>query len=154
VAEPRRRPALDEKKKGLVLGILSVGCSRRAAARLVGCSPDTIRRTALRDPAFAESIAKAESESEVLCLKNVKEAGKEKKYWRAAAWVLERRYSEDYAARKPGTITVSQVIDLLKQVSDILMDASMAPEVRQRIRRQISALGRTFCLVSGMESEP
>ena len=154
MAEPRRRPALDENKKGQVLGILSVGCSRRAAARLVGCSPDTIRRTALRDPDFAAAIGEAESKLEANCLGNIRKAGKKEQYWRASAWVLERRYPEDYAARKPGTITVPQVLDLLKQVSDLLMDESMPPEVRQRIRRQVNALGRSFCLVSGMESTP
>lgn len=154
MAQPGRRSALDETKKGQIVGILSVGCSRRAAARLVGCSPETIRRTALRDAEFAAAIAKAESQSEVLCLKNVQEAGKDKKYWRAAAWVLERRYSDDYASRRPGTITVAQLLDLLKQITDLLMDEALAIEVRQRFRRKINALGRSFSLLGGLEEQP
>ena len=152
MAEPRR-PALDDEKKKIVIRILRKGHSRRRAAEFVGCSPTTIRRAALRDPAFAESIAKAESESEILCLNSVKEAGMEKRYWRAAAWLLERRYPEDYAARPPATVPMSQLPDLVQEIADLLMDETMDLEVRKRIRRRVTALGRSMCVAAGAESE-
>jgi len=154
MAAPRRRPVLDEVKQREILAILSQGCSRRRAAQYVGCSPTTIRRTALRDPHFGSALARAESQSEISCLTNVRKAGKKEQYWRAAAWVLERRYPEEYALRKPGTVTVQQLIDVLKQVADILMDETKDPKVRQRIRRRVHALGQGFCAVAGVELEP
>ena len=153
MAEPGRRPALDEVKKSIVIRILRKGHSRRRAAEFVGCSPATIRRAALRDAAFSESIAKAESESELLCLNSVKEAGMEKRYWRAAAWVLERRYPEDYAARQPGTVPISQLPELMQEIADLLMDETMDLAVRQRIRRRVTALGRSLGAAAGTESE-
>lgn len=77
----------------------------------------------------------------------------EKRYWRAAAWLLERRYPEDYAARQPGTVPVSQIPDLVQEVADLLMDETMELEVRQRIRRRVTALGRSLCVVAGAEIE-
>ena len=51
--EPQQgRPAvLDPTKRQRIAALLAVGCSRRVAARYVGCSPSTITRTAARDPA-------------------------------------------------------------------------------------------------------
>lgn len=154
MAEPGRRPVLDEVKKKEILAILAQGCSRRRAAQYVGCSPSTIRRTALRDTAFAEAVARAESQSEITCLTNVRKAGKKEQYWRAAAWVLERRYPEEYALRKPGTVTVEQMLDVLKQIADILTDETEDPKVRQRIRRRVNAVGRGLCAVAGVEINP
>lgn len=154
MAEPGRRPVLDEVKKKEIVAILSQGCSRRRAAEYVGCSHRTIRNTALRDPQFAEALARAEAQSEISCLTNVRKAAKKEQYWRAAAWVLERRYPEDYALRRPGTVTVEQMIDVLKQVADILMDETEDSRVRQRIRRRVHALGRGLCAVAGMEFQP
>ena len=150
MAEPRRQ-ALDEEKKRIVIRILRQGHSRRRAAEFVGCSPSTIRRAALRDPAFTESIAKAESESELLCLNNIKQAGMEKRYWRAAAWVLERRYPEDYAARQPGTVPILQIPDLVEEIAELLMDETMDLELQKRIRRRVTALGRSMCVAAGTE---
>ena len=152
MGEPRR-PALDDEKKKIVVRILRKGHSRRRAAEFVGCSPSTIRRAALRDPAFSESIAKAESESELLCLNSIKEAGMEKRYWRAAAWLLERRYPEDYAARQPATVPMSQIPDLVQEVADLLMDESLDLEIQKRIRRRVTALGRSLCVIAGAETE-
>lgn len=154
MAEPRRRPVLDDVKKKEILAILTQGCSRRRAAQYVGCSPSTIRRTALRDAAFGEAMARAESQSEISCLTNVRKAAKKEQYWRAAAWVLERRYPEEYALRRPGTVTPEQMIDVLKQVADILMDETEDPRLRQRIRRRVNALGRGLVAASGVELDP
>jgi hypothetical protein len=101
---------LDEIKKREILAILTVGCSRRTAARYVGCAADTIVNTAQRDPAFAEQLARAEHNAEIGYIKNIQKAAKKEQYWRAAAWALERRNPEDFALRSPEVITVEQII--------------------------------------------
>jgi hypothetical protein len=145
---------LDETKKKEILAILVQGCTRRRAAQYVGCSHPTIRNTALRDPSFAAALARVESQSEISCLANVRKAGKKDQYWRAAAWVLERRYPDDYATRKPGTVTVQQMLDVLKQVADILMDETEDPKLRQRIRRRVHALAKGLSAVAGVGLDP
>ena len=52
-----RPPVLDEAKKREILAILTVGCSRRTAARYVGCTASTIQNTAERDAHFARKAA-------------------------------------------------------------------------------------------------
>src|SRR5438132_8482293 len=94
-----RPPVLDAAKKREIVAILSVGCSRVTAARYVGCHPDTIRKTALRDEKFAIQLRQAETTHEILHVKNINAAAKEGRYWRGAAWALERGYPQRYGLR-------------------------------------------------------
>ena len=62
--EPARKPVsrevLDQAKRGKVLALVSLGCSRRMAAAKVPCAHTTIGRTAARDQQFAAALAEAE----------------------------------------------------------------------------------------------
>jgi hypothetical protein len=60
--KPDPREVLDAGKRAKVLALLSLGCSRRMAARKVPCAHSTITRTARRDPHFAAELAAAESQ--------------------------------------------------------------------------------------------
>jgi len=73
-----------------VIAILSVGCTRQAAAEYVGCHVSTIWRTAERDPDFQLRLRQAQSSHEILHLRSINSAAVEPRYWRAAAWALER----------------------------------------------------------------
>ena len=66
---------------------------------------NTIQNTADRDPTFAEKLRQADYSTEIGLLKNIRNAAKKEQYWRAAAWVLERRFPERYARRGPDVIT-------------------------------------------------
>jgi hypothetical protein len=96
-----RPPTLDEKKRRKILAILANGSSRRVAARVVGCAHSTIARTAQRDPAFAAELDAAEHCAEIEALRLIRDAARNQRYWRAAAWLLERRNPSDFAARSP-----------------------------------------------------
>ena len=91
MAKRGRPPILDELKRREILAILTVGCRRRTAAKYVGCTVQTISNTAARDPDFAKQVRQAEQQAEIGALKEIREAGKEPRHWRAAAWLLERR---------------------------------------------------------------
>ena len=65
MAKCGRRSVLDEFKKREILAIVFVGCSRRTAARYVGCAVSTIANTAGRDPDFDEQLRKAEQQAEI-----------------------------------------------------------------------------------------
>lgn len=142
-SDPARR-GLDEFRKREILAILSVGCSRRTAARYVGCSPSTIRRTAERDPAFAESLHKAESKAQILFMKNIAAAARKEQYWRAAAWALERLNPEDYAARSPHSVTLEQIRTLVSEFARIIVEEVPLAAHRKRILRRLERLGREW----------
>jgi transposase-like protein len=125
---------LDAEKRRIVIAMLANGSSRRAAAATVGCAPSTITRAAVRDREFGRQIARAERNVEIQSLKQIREAGKLPRYWRAAAWMLERKNPDDFAARLPKTFTRVEVAAVLSNVCEMLVD-----EVPEEDRRRIQA---------------
>jgi len=110
------RYVLDQSKRGSIIALIANGSSRRVAARFVGCAPATITRMAARDPEFAEQLAHAEHKAEIKLLRSVQIAANDQKYWRAAAWLLERRNPEDFAARGARLFTAQQVSDMFTRL--------------------------------------
>jgi hypothetical protein len=135
-----QRFALDETKCQQILTLLKIGCSRRTAALFVGCSTATIRRTALRDPAFAAAINRAEGSVEALYLERIRNAARDPKYWRAAAWVLERRNPEDYALRQPDAITPGQLRLFLSQLIQVIVTEIPAASHRKHLIERLKEL--------------
>jgi hypothetical protein len=111
-----RRGVLDEEKKANVLLLIASGLSRREAAGYVQCAHTTIGRTAARDGDFATKLAQAEANSHVAAVSAIRGAMRDPKYWRAAAWMLERRSPEEYARRDPNSFTADQVMSLLARL--------------------------------------
>lgn len=140
MAKKGRRPALDDRKKGDIVAILSVGCSRKTAARYVGCSVRTIANTARRDPAFAEALAQAESRLEIKLMKNIGSAAEKAQYWRAAAWALERRNPDDYAPRPRNVVTWEQVRQLLDLLADVVVEEVPVARFRKNILKRFDSL--------------
>ena len=137
----RTRPfALDELKKREILAILAMGCSRRAAAKYVGCSPTTIANTAGRDPEFAAELESAESKAEIGYMKNIRKAANKEQYWRAAAWALERKYPEDYAPRGPDSIARSDVVELLIQLTQVIVEEVPVSKLRKKLVKRLNSL--------------
>ncbi len=111
---------LDQQKRDKIIALLSNGSSRRIAARYVGCAASTITRTAARDPAFAEQIAAAEQNAEVEALRYIRTAARKDRYWRAAAWLLERKNPDDFARRPANIITQDHLAQISTQIVGIL----------------------------------
>lgn len=117
---PRPLGVLDEEKRWKIIALLTNGSSRRMAAKYVRCASSTITRTAARDPAFAEQIAVAEQNAEIDALRAVRNAARNQRYWRAAAWLLERRNPDDFARRPPNVITGDQLVHVFAQLTETL----------------------------------
>jgi hypothetical protein len=135
-----RRPCLDNEKRREICAILAVGCTRTIAARYVGCHVKTIRNTARRDAEFARAIEQAETKHEIMHLTHINKAAGEGRFWRAAAWALERRYPDRYARRRPHTITIEQMSHALDQFAGVVFEEVTDPEHRQRILQPIEEL--------------
>jgi hypothetical protein len=108
--KPDPREALDAVKRATIVALVRLGASRRMAAGQVGCAHRTIARTAARNPRFAAELAAAESRADAKSLRLIDRATDQEKYWRAAAWVLERRNPEEFGQRKPKTYTPGHVL--------------------------------------------
>lgn len=128
-----RPPVLDEAKRREICAILAVGCSRRTAAFYVDCSVNTIRRTALRNAEFAAQLRRAESACEVAALTHLNKAVKDGRNWRAAAWLLERRYPDRFGPRKPRSVSPDQLTDVVNRFAEVLSREISNADERQRI---------------------
>ncbi len=138
---PGNRPfALDEGKKREIVAILSMGCSRRAAAKYVGCAPATIVNTARREPEFAAQLEQAESKAEIGLMKNIHKAAGREQYWRAAAWALEHKYPDQYALPRPDAIPRGEIIGVLTQLADLIMEEVTVAAIRKPLMKRLQSL--------------
>ena len=115
--------------------MLANGSSRRMAAYHVGCAPSTITRTAARDPEFGDEVAHAECNAETEALALIRKAARKDRYWRAAAWLLERKNPGDFALRKPDALTLDQIRSLLASLSTFLLQDLPEEKYDQMMRR-------------------
>ncbi|MGD9126619.1 MAG: hypothetical protein PVH19_04500 [Planctomycetia bacterium] len=135
---------LDKIQRQKVCAILALGCSRRVAARYVGCRFSLIRATMSRDESFRQEIERAEQISEIEYIQNIKEAAKKSQYWRAAAWALERCNPDDYAFHDPTTFTMDQIRQLLDQFIEIIVQEIPAATQRKRLLYGLKKLTTQF----------
>ena len=146
-----RKCILDEAKKRDILAIITVGCTRYTAARYVGCRPADIALEIRQDKDFARQVAKSEEAAEFYYMNQIKAAAKKEQYWRAAAWVLERRNPNRYAARGAHTITFNQLARLITQIAEIVGGEIKDADVRVNILKRLNTL--TTALVSEEHKE-
>jgi len=135
-----RPPVLDEIKKAEILAVLATGCNRQSAANYVGCDLKTIYNTALRDPQFEEKLVNRETSSEIAHLVNLKNAGKETRFWRASAWFLERLLPDRYAARTPDTFTVEQFSRLVSAIAQMMVEEVPVDRYRKKMLARLDKL--------------
>jgi hypothetical protein len=151
--EVGRPPVLDAAKKRDICAILAMGGTRVTAARFVCCHPDTIRNTALRDEEFAQALEQAESKHEVAQLAYINNAGKDHRFWRAAAWALEHRYPRRYGRGTGSLYTLEQVIHVLTQFAGVILDEISDRQQRQQILARLETLTAELHAVADGENE-
>lgn len=123
---------LKEGTREKILTLISLGFSRRSAAHYVCCAPSTISRLANRDADFAHRLATAEKNLEFEALRSLRAAARNPRYWRAAAWLLERKNHDDFAFSPPGCISIKDVDAFYQHLSDMLCS-----ELPARMRKSI-----------------
>ena len=121
---------LNQSQQREILAILSVGCSRKTAARYAGCPVVAISRHAKANPDFAGKLRRAEQNLEIESMKTVFNAAKQDKYWRASAWALERKDPESFQKLKPDAIPAAYLNDILDKIIELILEEF--PNARQR----------------------
>lgn len=66
--------------------------------------------------------------------------------WRAAAWLLEKRFPEPRpaAAASPGTFTAAEVAELLRSVGTLLQECIADTELRTRVMHGVAKLANSL----------
>ena len=148
MARRGRKRFLDGYKRREILAILAVGGSMRMAAKYVGCSVTTIQNTADRNLKFAEQLRRKQHQLEITYLDNIRNAAQSERYWRAAAWALERLNPDRYARRSPEAITIDQVKELMTQFAEIISEEVPVAKYRKNILKRLDAISCSLKEVS------
>lgn len=93
-----RPTVMTPEVKADILGALRVCGSRKAAHNGAGVSKDAFYACLKKDPEFKEAVLMAEAESEKYAMGNIR--AQMEGDWRAAAWWLEKRRSQDYGGNQ------------------------------------------------------
>ena len=131
---------ISEIKQREILALLSVGCSRRTAARYVNCTQKAIDELARTNPDFAEKLRKAEANLEIESIRNMFNAAKQEKNWRASAWVLERKSPQEFLKRKPNVIPSELLDTLLSRIIALIIEACPAAVQRKDLLKKLDVI--------------
>jgi hypothetical protein len=117
----------DKEKE--ILAILTMGGSRNVAADYVGIAQGTLHDCIKRNADFSERVKNAEAKGQIRHLKKVSESDQ----WQASAWMLERKWPNEFGRRErlehtspdgsmsPKEIDVSKLSDAaLKELMNVL----------------------------------
>ena len=150
MAKTGRPPLVDEVKKREILALASVGCSGSMIAHYTGLSLRTFWRTLDRDKEFGEKFRQARMGAEILQLQNIRTAGA--KYWRAAAWHLERMAPSRYMHYKPELFTRDRISDLLAEMASVMLDGVPDLKTRRKVRRALNRVIRGDALARKLDT--
>lgn len=139
-SQKRAKRLLSEAKRKEIVAIISIGGSRESAAKYVRCSPSTIRTEMKNHPTFADEVRSAEEKSEIYFLQRIRAAADKAQYWRAAAWALERRCPNRYAARGANTLSEEQVLKLITDLTEIVVPEISDVDERIKIIEKVKTL--------------
>ena len=104
----RKAIELDEARRGRLLAALEAGATLRMAAAAAGVSEDTLSRWRKTRPDLQAEINQAEAQGAVKALEQIRAAA-QGGAWQAAAWMLERRYPNEYGRRAPAAENVNEL---------------------------------------------
>ena len=102
-----RPTKLNAKRAQQICDYVAQGHTREVAAQACGIVSTTLYRWMKRGERqpdgpcgeFCRALKRADLEAELACLRQIKEAAQHGD-WRAAAWMLERRYPEKWGRRR------------------------------------------------------
>jgi len=134
---PGRPRILDDAKRREVCSLVLAGFSLEAAARYVGCSPNTIRREALRNEDFRHELRGADVQGQITPLQAMRRAAGT--HWRAAAWLLERTNPDRFAPRRQSACSPQDLLKAVDAVIDTAVEEIHDEEVRERLCRRLIA---------------
>ena len=96
------------------------------------------RRT--HNPKFAERLGRAENSSEFTFLSRIFKAGNDPKYWRSAAWGLERMFPDRFGARSPDSVTPKQLAMFISRLMEMLVEEIPVARYRRKVLARLDQI--------------
>lgn len=135
-----RSKVVDQQKRELIYGLVSIGFSKYEAARHVGVARTTMYRTMQEDPGFAEQVRQSGLQQELRPLKQIMDQGATN--WRAGAWLLERIRADLWAKRPPNVVTVADMHAIFEAMLKVLLEGVPELAWRKRVTRNFDKFFR------------
>ena len=129
----------DEQKREICL-IVSIGCDRLAACKYLGYSLAQLRRELKRDEKFAEQLRRAEAAPELAHMRNLQNASRDEKNWRASVWWLERCAPDRYGRRAVDAVTEKQLKEVIDELADAIAGEVTGTEDRKRLLKRLEEI--------------
>jgi transposase len=96
LGRPRTPLLTDPKVREKVLNGIALGMTRERAAEFAGIARSTFYKIQAEMPELVEQVQQAEARCQARCLGSINKAAVEMNQWTAAAWLLERRWPEEF----------------------------------------------------------
>ncbi len=122
--------------------MLLVGCDRETAGNYLGFSPTQLRDEVKRDADFLQQVLRAEASAEFHQIRNLHEATKDSKQWRASVWWLERKVPERFARRAANAVTESEWRHFLETLADLITSEIASEADRQRLLTRLAQIAQ------------
>ena len=134
-----------------------IGCDRETASKYLGFTAQQVESLLQCDSAFMQQALKAEGAAELHQMKNLHDATKDSKQWRASVWWLERRAPARFARRTANAITASEWNSFLTAIVDAILAEVTNEADRQRLIARIACLtddGKADASTTTVEESP
>ena len=124
-----------------ILENLRTGMTIKAAALLASISEKTFYNWRDADEVFLKQCEEAVRFAEAVLLERVKQLAMDKMDWRAFAWILEKRFPDDYGKRQElkvesttssdGTAEVLAMLEQVKEMKEMKHSTSSGEEAEE-----------------------
>ena len=122
----RQRTKSQKATKEEIIENLKTGMTIEAAALLAGVCRQTYYNYREKDSKFAEEADQASRWAEAICLERIKQAATDRMDWKAWAWILEKRFPDDYGKRQELQVTTesssdgtAEVLSMMEQIKSL-----------------------------------
>lgn len=109
--DTKRKTKATPKTIKIILDAISQGLTQRDASVLAGISEDTLSLWKKKDSDFSEQMRQKEIEYKLSLVQSIKEAGK--KSWQANAWLLERKWKDEFSPKSKLDLQVNETLEEL-----------------------------------------
>jgi transposase len=113
----------------IILMNLRQGMTRDIACTQAGIARQTLHRWCDEDAELSADVEAAIDVSKAVLLNEIKTLGEARQDWRAAAWLLERRWPHEFGAKRDLDVTINK-----SDGSDVVV--SMVAQAQQLIAEQ------------------
>lgn len=138
----------------IICDAIKLGLTRKDACIASSISEDTLQRWLKSDAVFADKVSKSELQCKQRNLIMVQRAAQKPQHWQASAWMLERKFSEEFALKQKTEHTIDPalvknlianiLVAVKKQAPDFCPHCNAHLDLPQKIAREMESLSASL----------